>query len=105
MIERENSALTVLNPTGFVFFLPAYMSWTIRNHKISDSTTVDNTVYSLDVTQSGFETKSTKLERFEYLSLTQKKATLGFLKYMTTASYSDNDAAVNAVNSYWVRFA
>lgn len=40
---------------GFRFYLPAYMVWTIKNHKVSDSIIADHTIYSIDTNLYQFQ--------------------------------------------------
>ncbi|MCP4711657.1 MAG: hypothetical protein GY869_23815 [Planctomycetes bacterium] len=47
-IEYFSSALSFMNPIGWRYHIPAYMIWTIKYAKKSDSLTSDNTIDSLD---------------------------------------------------------
>lgn len=41
---------------GFRFYIPAYMIWTVRRHRESDSIIADNTIYAIDPSHYLFET-------------------------------------------------
>jgi Family of unknown function (DUF6714) len=106
-IEKECSALTVLSPSAFRFYLPAYMLWDLNNFQTSKSNTVDHVIYDLDLT--GRKPKSRQLmeNQFRVLSKHQSKAVLAFLEFMSQKSldeFVDTSVARRAIDSYWHRF-
>lgn len=104
-IELENGALSGLTPEAFQAYAPAYMIWTLKNHELSNSTTVDNTIYALDLTGTAKgELRNMKLKCYKAFTQEQSNATLEFLRYMATAEYADNTASQNAINAYWIKF-
>lgn len=106
-IEYEYAALTAFSPEAFVFFIPAYMTWVLKNYEKSDSNTVDHTLYGLDLTRRDKNVKRIMLERFDHLSLLQTKAILSFLVFFEDGkfdNYIDTDAAKRALDSYWGKY-
>jgi len=107
LIEYECSALTVFSPEAFIFFIPAYMTWVLKNYEKSDSSTVDHTLYGLDLTTRDKNSKRIMLERFEPLSLMQKKSVFSFLDLLKDEKFDnfvDIEAAKKALDSYWGKF-
>ena len=107
LIEYECSALTAFSPKAFIFFIPAYMTWVLKNYEKSDSSTVDHTLYGLDLTSRDKNSKSIMLERFEPLSLMQKKSVFSFLNLLKDKKLDnsvDIEAAKRALDSYWGKF-
>src|SRR5882724_12961251 len=96
-IEHEYAALTVFSPSGFVYYLPAYMTWVLNNYTTSASNTVDHTLYDLDLTDREEDVRRIMEDRFSALSKEQGKAVLAFLKYMSGIRKADSEAALRAI--------
>ena len=47
-LEKFTVTFPFTDLLGFRFYIPAYMIWTIRNHRNSDSIISDSTVYAID---------------------------------------------------------
>jgi len=91
-IERFPSALCFMDATGFRYYIPAYMSWTLRSHRTSDSETTDNTI-------SAFESDPLHRDkRYSLLNDSQRRAVCRFLKYFA-GKEDDLDRA------YWAGIA
>lgn len=54
-LEQFTVAFSFTDLKGFRFYIPAYMIWTIRNHRTSDSIIADNTIYAIDPSHYLFE--------------------------------------------------
>jgi hypothetical protein len=103
-IEYESSALTVLSPSAFAYYLPAYMIWVLNNYATSSSNTVDYTLYALDLTGRTDDLRKVMEDRFSALSREQGQAVFEFLKYMSEVKEVESRAACDAIASYWHRF-
>ncbi|WP_404304939.1 DUF6714 family protein [Neorhodopirellula lusitana] len=97
-IERFSSVLSFFDITGWVFYIPAYMTWTLRNWRTTDLIIADFVVWSLDPTMSGIS-----LPRYEALSPMQAHAAYRFVKYF--CDYSGDEESRRAMDAYWQRFA
>ena len=75
---------------GFRFYIPAYMVWTIRNHRTSSSIITDFTIYAIDPDRHPF--KDTPL--VEWFTPHQVAAMTAFLQYCVDNNHSvDGDIA------------
>lgn len=90
MVENEYGALAFLSPEGFRFFIPAYMSFTLR-HPESGAAAVQSTLMSLSPEYDQMFTPS----KFAMLDAAQSAAVIAFLEAMST--YEDVDEAL----VYW----
>lgn len=102
VIEYECDALTGFSFKAYAFYLPAYMTWVLKNYETSESNTVDYTLYNLNLHDCSEEWR----RRAQSLSVNQSKAVLDFLKFMSLRPNGvvDTDAAKRAIESYWGRF-
>jgi hypothetical protein len=100
VIEDFGTVLSFFDPESYRFHIPAYMTWTLLFHEVSQSISSSSTVYSLSL---GSSQKQWKLERFEGFNHQQKQAVTSFLRYMATFS-DDSDDAQEALNQYWHQF-
>lgn len=57
-IEQFTVTFSFTDLKGFRFYIPAYMSWTVRNYGSSDSIVADFTVYAIDPKHYLFENTS-----------------------------------------------
>ena len=64
---------------GYRFYLPAYMRWTIKNHRQSDNIIADFTIYALDPNNRPF----TETRIVDWLTKNQIDANLAFLFFCT----------------------
>ena len=103
-IEHEYAALTAFSPAAFVYYLPAYMTWVLKNCATSSSNTVDHTLYALDLTDREEAVRGIMEDRFSALSQEQAHVVLEFLKYMSELREVDNKAAHRAIASFWNKF-
>jgi hypothetical protein len=99
-IEYECEALTAFSPAAWRYYLPAYMTWHLRNYATSGSLTVDNVIYALDFV------RHPNTIRFVALSKEQGKAVLAFLEFMSEVSDEQVDSKVarHAIDAYWNKF-
>jgi hypothetical protein len=100
-IAHEPHALDELTIAGFCFFLPAYLSWVIRNTR-SGSSTVDTAIYALDI--SGCQEPLLGFRRVRFCSLNseQHAVVASFLSWATGSENNlDAEAASRALASYW----
>lgn len=47
-LEKFTLTFSFTDRKGFRFYIPAYMIWTVRNHRKSDSVIADSTIYAID---------------------------------------------------------
>lgn len=77
---------------GFRFYLPAYMIWTIRNHKKSNCIIGDFTIYAIDPNYHQFQATPF----LDFFSEQQVEAMVAFLRFCTdTGGYTDEQVAAN----------
>ena len=101
-IAHEPHALDELKIAGYQFFLPAYLSWVIKNLH-TDFFTADSTIYSLDASACGEPASSERRSRYGSLSAAQRAAVVRFLTW--AANHDDQldaDAASRALTTYWL---
>ena len=103
-VAHECWALTVLSPPAFAYYLPAYVTWVLKNYDVCSSSTLDHTLYDLDLTGRDENTRSMMEQRFSVLTEEQGQAVLEFLKYMIGIKGIDSKAARDAIASYWDKF-
>ncbi len=105
-IEYECNALTAFSPAAWRYYLPAYMTWDLRNYwTTSGSNTVDHVIYALELTRDPRIRKVT-MPCFEALSKEQSKAVLAFLEFMSEVpdNQVDSKVARRAIEDYWYKF-
>jgi hypothetical protein len=90
-VENEYAALSFLSPAGFRYFIPAYMSFTLR-HPESGAAAVESTIWSLSP-NSDQHFNPSKFIRFD---AAQSAAVVSFLEAM--AAYQEVDDAL----LYWL---
>ena len=98
IIDRYYSVLCFVDPSGMKFLLPANMRFTLKNYDITNSASLDSTIYALDRGLEGFGNDS------NILSDKQKSAIAKFLKYMVLEvgeKYVDSSAASRAYEQHW----
>ena len=101
-IESHSSALSFLCPESFRYYLAAYMVWSLRHYRTSDSASSDFTIYALTPNTNKQRDKS-KLSRFALFSPRQTMAVRRFLEFMIEHGdgCADDTAAKLALDAYW----
>lgn len=95
------SVLCFVDPKGMKFLLPAFMIFTLKNYDISNSASLDSTIYALDMGLEGFDGNA------DLLNIAQKSAIAKFLKYMVLEAgdnYIDAYAASRAYELHWSKY-
>jgi hypothetical protein len=85
-LEQFKNVFCFTDISGFRFYLPAYMRWTIKNHRNSDNIISDLTIYALDPTERPFNQKSF----IDCFTKPQIESILAFLDYC-----ADNDDSLD----------
>ena len=94
--------LPFLDPIGYRYYLPAYMSWSLRNHAgPRDATSAEFTVFSL--VKSEAKREEWELDRFKMFNVQQARAIRRFLEYMAEHAGLEKDAG-EALARYWEKF-
>ncbi len=107
-IEQFDWILSFLDPQGFHYYVPAYMVWSLKYYKTSDSASSDSIIYAFNhylSTSRGM--KEWHQERFAVFTPEQSAAICGFLRYMAEQGddFANSDAASQALAEYWGQFA
>ena len=97
-IERFPSVLPFLDVKGWLFYIPAYMIWTLRNWRTTNLTIADSVVWSFDPTMP-----ESSLSRYDSLSAAQAHAAYCFVKFF--CDYSGDQESRHAMEAYWHQFA
>ena len=94
-IERLQG-ISFLDERGFRFYIPAYMTWTLKNLEKSHSNSVDWTIHSLNDYRRAAQVFNEE----------QSKAILRFLRFIVRfgGCHSDSTAAQQAIKRYWGKF-
>jgi len=104
-IEECTAALCHLDREGWRYYIPAYMIWSLRNFRTSDSVVSDFTIYTFDLTHENRLLRNYQLERFSLLSQEQARAVCRFLRFMVSHDGdADGEVAQLALDKYWGRF-
>jgi hypothetical protein len=104
-IEECTKALCYLDPEGWRYYIPAYMTWTLRHFRTSNSIVSDFTIYTFDPSGSHTGLREYKLARYQMLNDAQSRAVCRFLQYMATNDdLADVRVANLALTEYWGRF-
>jgi hypothetical protein len=104
-IEEARNALYGADPASWRYFLPAYLSWTVRNFMSSDSFICDQTIYALTAHKVGEPLRQEGVLRFDTLSSLQKRCVCEFLRYMAGfPQYCDAKMARHSLEAYWGQF-
>ncbi len=93
-IEREYAIFSFLDDKGFRYYLPAYMTWMLRNLNHTQSSSLDSTVYAL-------EPRAYFIKRSTLFNLAQATAILHFLEFLMTDERFNDHSALNA----WAHWA
>ena len=76
-LEQFTVTFSFTDLKGFRFYIPAYMIWTIKNHRTSDSIIADHTIYAIDPTHHLFES----IPFLRWFTPEQIHAMTAFLEY------------------------
>lgn len=90
-LERFTVTFSFTDLKGFRFYIPAYMIWTVRNHRRSVSIISDHTIFSIDPSHYLFES----IPFLRWFTADQVSAMVGFLSCF--ADQGDEDARGNLV--------
>lgn len=99
-IDTGHSTLSFLDPEGWRFYIPAFLSWSLANWRDSDSLTPQSVIWSLANAGDPWE------KRYALLTGEQSRAILDFLEFFERyADYpEDRYDARKATEAYWHRF-
>jgi hypothetical protein len=97
-LEQFKSVFCFTDLLGYRFYLPAYMRWTINNHRKSDNIIADFTIYALDPNKRPF----TETRIVDWLTKSQIDVVVAFLDF---CSLNDDslDARVAIKNARAIR--
>lgn len=103
-IEAGGKALYVDDADSWRYFVPAFMTWTLKNFRDNDSFVCDQTIYTFLPTT--YDHAYTRAKRFENLTRFQCEVVCRFLRYMASEGepHCDSRAAAQAVETYWGQF-
>jgi hypothetical protein len=105
LIEASESVLCFVDARGLRYYLPAYMVWSLRHFRTSESFSHNHTICSLHLSPSG-RLRHWDLDRFEVFNDEQARAICGFLRFM--AQQDEDivfaDTARQALCAYWGKF-
>lgn len=76
-LEQFTVTFSFTDLKGFRFYIPAYMDWTVRNHRTSHSIIADHTIYAIDPSHYLFEV----IPFWEWFTHDQVEALIGFLEF------------------------
>ncbi|MEM9913340.1 MAG: DUF6714 family protein [Planctomycetota bacterium] len=99
--------ISFLDPIGWRYYLPAYMTWWLNGGQDSDSIASDDVIFSLKMpTSDSDRLRGYRLERYETLSIEQSRAVARFLIYVRDFAENrfDKESAAKALDSYWQQF-
>jgi len=96
-ISEHYSILSFLDTAGFRYYIPAYMRWSLRHFKESDSATSDFTIYAFQTGHRPFDT---------IFSDDESRVITRFLRFMRDHGdgHADEVAAGDPLSSYWHRY-
>lgn len=99
-IEACTTALCHLDPEGWRYYVPAYMVWSLRHYRESNSIVSDFTIYTFDPSgDAGL--REYKLARFRLLDAAQSQAVCRFLRHMAANDdHADGRVAAIALTEY-----
>lgn len=95
-IEQFHSAIRFFDAKGWRFYIPAYMSWTLKNWRTSNSQTVDSVIWSFEPLEEYL------IHRFNTLSNEQGASIYAFLDFFRR--YTDQPETNYAIEIYWRRY-
>lgn len=99
-LEQFTVTFSFTDLKGFRFYIPAYMIWTIRNHRTSDSIIGDFAIYAIDPSHYLFRT----IPFLQWFTVDQVEAMAAFLEYVVQSDAS-LDVQVARENLFKIRKA
>jgi hypothetical protein len=104
-IEDARNALYGADPISWRYFVPAYLSWTLRNFKANNAFICDQTIYAFTPYEIGDPLRKESVLQFDTLSQQQRRCICRFLRYMACfPEQCDADAAWKSLEVYWGQF-
>lgn len=104
LIERMSSALSFLDASGFHYYLPAYLSWTLRNYDSSDSPSKNSLLYGLTLRpwEDSAHHEATARAHFGQLTAVQSQVMCRVLRFLVAYGYPciDTKLAQSALDQY-----
>lgn len=111
VIAKLSSALSFLDDKGFHYYLPAYLSWTLRHYDSSASASIHSLLTDLalqpwDHSQREQAHEATIRTRFERLTDAQAQVVCQALRFLAAYGYPcvNVKLARKALDQYWSRF-
>lgn len=104
-IQRCRAALSFVDKVGMRYYLPAYMTWYLRNFG-SDVVFDDGALYALDNHPTDPQLSEYHRERFSLFTPEQLRACALFVKYCSedTTGFTDEYFAKKKYERYWSKF-
>jgi hypothetical protein len=101
-IRTYHWVLPFLDPIGYRYYLPAYMTWSLTNlNSPRDTTSIDATIFSLTRGEDE-KYEEWELDRFKTFMPVQSKAIGAFLRYLEAhAGGTLAASAKRALERYW----
>ncbi len=96
--------MAFLDPIGWRYYLPAYMTWWLRGGEAADSLAADEIIWTLQLSKGGKNPlRGYDLERYATLNRRQTEAVVRFLRCVAdhAEEESTRDDATKALTSYW----
>jgi hypothetical protein len=104
-IEQHDWILSFLDVKGFRYYIPAYMTWVLRNYERTRSLSVDSTIDALRLSADQ-AVHAWQMDRFQAFNRDQSKAICQFLTFMAYGTNRvDVRAGRDALRGYWRRFS
>lgn len=108
LIARMPHALSFLDESGFRYYLPAYLSWTLRSYDSTDSASLSALLFDLarPSEPSTPEREATVRARFRLLTAAQSQVVCRVLRFLAVYGYSCVDVKLvqAALDQYWGDF-
>ena len=104
-LESCTSALCHLDPKSWRYYIPAYMIWSLRHFRESESIVSDFTIYTFNPYLDDPGLREYVAPRFRLLDGPQSRAVCRYLRYMAAnEDHADTRMANLALEGYWQRF-
>ena len=105
-IEKCYNSLAHLDAKGLRYYLPAFMRWTVRHARDSDSLSSDFTIYILCPNDDKASLSEDQLKRFAAFDTHQARSICSFLRFVVEydGGYLDTCVARQALGQYWGRY-
>lgn len=107
-IESFDAALNFLDPVGFLYYVPAYLSWTLRNFETSESSAVDAVGFGLSNVHllGDEELAAWNRDRWSRFTREQGAVILRFLRFTNDLQTRDPNLRflTSPIEPYWLQF-